>query len=94
MSNSVKLVFNKTITKLAGFPYGESVFQEQVKDVINLLEPCEIIFPNHIERIASSFVQGFFADIVDAIGYQRIEDNITIVTATEELTEDIWNKLF
>ena len=94
MNNSVELVFNKTITKLAGFPYGKSVFQEQVKDVINLLEPCKIIFPNHIERIASSFVQGFFAEIVDYIGYQRIEDNITIETATQELTNDIWNKLF
>ncbi len=94
MSNSVELVFNKTITKLAGFIYGEDVFKEQVKDKINLFEPSEIVFPAHIERVASSFVQGFFAEMVDIIGYQRIEDNITIVTANEELTKDIWNKLF
>lgn len=94
MSNSVNLVFNKTITKLAGFPYGENVFENQVKDKIDLRQPCEIIFPSNIEKVASSFVQGFFSEIVKSIGLQGVEDNINLKTSSKELTENIWNKLF
>ncbi len=94
MSNSVSLVFNKTITKLAGFPYGESVYETQIKDKVDLFQPCKIVFPSNIERVASSFVQGLFSEIVKAIGYQGVENNIEIETANKELTADIWDKLF
>lgn len=94
MSNSVSLVFNKTITKLAGFPYGESIYETQIKDKVDLFQPCKIVFPSNIERVASSFVQGLFSEIVKAIGYQGVEDNIEIETANKELTADIWDKLF
>ncbi len=93
MSNTVNLVFNNTITKLAGFPYGENIFETQVKGKIDLQQPCKIIFPNNIEGIASSFVQGFFAEIINSIGFQGIEDKIKIETSSKELTNDIWNKL-
>ena len=93
MSNSINLVFNKTLTKLAGFPYGESVYKEQIKDKVDLFQPCKIVFPSNIEKVASSFVQGFFAEIVKKIGFQGIEDNIEIETVNNELTKDIWNKL-
>ena len=89
MSNSVSLVFNKTITKLAGFPYGESVYETQIKDKVDLFQPCKIVFPSNIERVASSFVQGLFSEIVKAIGYQGVENNIEIETANKELTADI-----
>ena len=94
MSNSVSLVFNKTITKLAVFPYGESVYETQIKDKVDLFQPCKIVFPSNIERVASSFVQGLFSEIVKAIGYQGVENNIEIETANKELTADIWDKLF
>ena len=94
MSNSVSLVFNKTITKLAGFPYGESVYETQIKDKVDLFQPCKIVFPSNIERVASTFVQGLFSEIVKAIGYQGVENNIEIETANKELTADIWDKLF
>ena len=94
MSNSVSLVFNKTITKLAGFPYGESVYETQIKDKVDLFQPYKIVFPSNIERVASSFVQGLFSEIVKAIGYQGVENNIEIETANKELTADIWDKLF
>ena len=93
MNNSVNLRFSNTITKLAGYPYGLSIYQTQVKGIIDIMQPCTIVFPNHIERVASSFVQGFFAEIINEIGYQRIENNITLVTSSQELTDDIWNKL-
>lgn len=93
MSNSVNLVFDNTITRLAGFPYGVTIFEEQVKNQINLNKPCQIVFPNNIKKIASSFVQGFFSEIVNEVGYARIEKNVTLVTSSEELTRDIWDKL-
>lgn len=93
MSNLVNLEFGNTITRLAGYPYGLSIYQTQVKGKIDIMQPCTIVFPKNIERVASSFVQGFFAEIIEEIGYQRIESSVTIVSSSQELTDDIWNKL-
>ncbi|MEE1262991.1 STAS-like domain-containing protein [Ruminococcus sp.] len=92
-SNSIKLVFDKTITRLAGYPYGEEIYEKQVKDHIDIQKPCTIYFPKNIESIASSFVQGFFSQIIDIIGFQGIEDNISIVSSSEELSEEILKML-
>ena len=93
MNNSVNLVFDKTLTKLAGFPYGEKIFDEQVKDQVDFSKTCEIVFPENIESVVISFVNGFFTGIVNKIGLQGIDDNILLKTSSEELTKDIWKKL-
>ena len=93
MNNSVNLVFDKTLTKLAGFPYGEAIFNEQVKNQVDLNKTCEIVFPDNIESVAISFVHGFFTGIANVIGLQGIDDNIKVKTSSAELTNDIWEKL-
>lgn len=74
----IELKFDKTITSLAGNPYGRKVFDEQVKDKINYMDQCIIIFPDQIVRVASSFVQGFFKDIVANVGLLNFTNQIII----------------
>ena len=56
MMKTINLQFPKSETRLAGFPYGEAVYNEQVKDIITFEDKIEIVFPNQIEKVASSFV--------------------------------------
>ena len=84
----IELKFDKTITSLAGNPYGRKVFQEQVKKKIDYSDQCIIVFPEQIVRIASSFVQGFFKEIVDSIGLSNF-DNQIIIKGNKRVIESI-----
>lgn len=59
MSNTFELKFDKATTRLAGNPYGKSEFEKQIGDNIDLTKEITVIFPDQIEKVASSFVQGF-----------------------------------
>lgn len=90
----IKLEFPKSETRLAGFPYGETVYKQQVANDIKFDDKITIVFPDQIEKIASSFVQGFFAAIVDAIGYKGIDDKVTIKSRNEALTASIRKNIY
>lgn len=83
------LKFGKADTALAGFEYGLSVFNEQVKEKIEGESEFEIVFPDQIELVASSFVQGFFADLIESVGLSEIRNNIVITAKDDDLTNKI-----
>lgn len=93
--NTITLKFDNTMTRLAGNPYGKKIYDEQVKDnYTDYTKKLDIIFPNNIEKIASSFVQGFFSYLVSEIGYEGIDENITIKAGSEELSKLIIKRLY
>lgn len=92
--NRVELIFNKAETRLAGFPYGREVYEKQVKNYINVGEEIEIVFPNQIEKVASSFVQGFFSELVSKIGYLGIEKHVKIIASSEKLSKMIKENIY
>lgn len=92
--NKIELSFDKAQTCLAGFPYGEDVYKQQVEGKINIDDNVEIVFPDQIEMVASSFVQGFFSVLVKQIGYLGIEKNIDIKSSSDELTQSMWENLY
>lgn len=91
---TINLKFPKSETRLAGFPYGEEVFKNQAQDIISFDDQITIIFPDQIEKVASSFVQGFFANLVMNIGYKGIERNVIIITKNEALTSSIRKNIY
>lgn len=94
MNNEIRLCFDKKTTRLAGNPYGRSVFGEQVEDKINYDTINIIIFPENIEKVASSFVQGFFSSVVETVGYAGFDKVVLIKARSEQLAEDIRKDLF
>lgn len=94
MENRIELKFEKATTRLAGNPYGRAVFNEQVKSKIDYTKMNIIVFPNSIEKIASSFVQGFFALIIEQVGYSEFDKYVKIETGKEELTRNMREDLF
>ena len=77
--NIINLQFDSTVTRLAGNPYGRKVYDEQVKDKINFEFENQIIFPKQIINIASSFVQGFFEEIISNVGILGVGKQIIII---------------
>ena len=94
---TVELIFEKSQTRLAGFPYDETTYKDQVKSVYDGVannEVIKVVFPNQIEKVASSFVQGFFAELINTIGYEKIEERFLIESSSEKLTAKIRENIF
>ena len=92
-SNIIKLKFSNTESGLAGNNYGRSVYAKQVKPTLNLDELNIIKFPDNITQVASSFVQGFFADVVKEVGYEKVRQHIVIDSPYEYLVKGIMEDL-
>lgn len=89
--NKIELVFDKKLSNLAGYDFGVKIYEEQVKGKLDLEEQFELVFPTQIRMIASSFVQGFFADIVRQIGLKATEENLSV--SNKKLQDSILKKL-
>lgn len=74
-TTKIYLEFDKTIYGLAGYDYGVEVFKKQVEPKINYDKHVVIVFPDTIEVIASSFIQGMFAEIIANVGYKGVQEN-------------------
>lgn len=93
MTNRIVLKFDKATTKLAGNPYGRAVFQEQLNNKIDYNKKNIIVFPDNIERVASSFTQGMFSEIIKEIGYTNLDKIIEIRAGSDELAKRIYEDL-
>lgn len=93
-NNSVELRFDKTMTRVAGFIPGKKCFENQVKGRIVFTEDFTLIIPSHIERFATSFVQGFFSEIKSEIGIVGIKQHMNIESSNPHMKEDIIEKLY
>ena len=69
---------DKTITGLAGFPYGKEIYEEQVKNIFDENTKNVIIFPEQIERVAISFFQGFTKEMIEKYGKDNMLNKIEI----------------
>ena len=93
MTQRIELVFPKDFTKLAGNKYGKKIYQTQVKGVISFTGQIVFVIPSQIDRAASSFVQGFFDDIIKAIGIDGIESQINFETEIPNFKQFVLDNL-
>lgn len=87
--NNINLEFDKSISGLAGNEYGYEEYNNQIKEKIDMNKINVIIFPNNIEKVAISFVQGMFRDILSEIDKEELEKYIEIQSSSDELTKKI-----
>ena len=94
MNYTLKL--DKTLSALAGYKYDQQIFREQVKpNISDYSTDLNIEFPKNIEYLASSFVQGFFSDLVEKIGFSSVEDRVDILSENPNITKkNVMGKLF
>lgn len=93
MSVRIELDLDRSVTRLAGYEYGKSVFDNQVKDKIDYNDSIVIVFPSNIVKLASSFIQGFFGEMVENIGISGIEEKVSIESSNPKIHRDVVNNL-
>ena len=85
-TNKIYLNFSKTIYGLACYDYGVEVYKKQIEPQMDYCKRTEIVFPESIEIIASSFIQGMFATIIEKVGYKGIKDMKHLEAALEDVS--------
>lgn len=93
MEQKITLIFKKDLTKLAGNPFGQKTYEEQVKGKVDLTQKINFIIPSAIDRVASSFIQGFFSEIVDEIGIVGIEELIDFESSIPDFKDFVLENL-
>lgn len=93
MKQRIELTFAKDLSKLAGNSFGRNTYEKQVKEIIDLSNDVVFVIPSEIDRIASSFVQGFFDEIVNEIGICGIEEHIFFESSIPDVKEFVLDNL-
>lgn len=91
--NRIELQFGKAVTRLAGNEYGRKIYNEQVKDKIDFSTKTQIVFPDQIISIASSFIQGFFDEIIANIGFMGVGEQVIVIAPRINVEEKIIKNL-
>ncbi len=92
MDNIVELNIDKNFICLAGNDYGKKIYNEQVKNIIDISKDFYIKFPSSVKFISSSFVVGLFFEIVNEIGLKMTEERAHIISEYESV-RSIINKI-
>ncbi len=72
----IVLSFAEGLHKLTSADLGRSIYQNQVKGAIDFSRKVVFVFPEEIDNVSSSFVQGFFEEIITEIGIDGIKEQI------------------
>ena len=83
----IELKFDDDLEVLAGNDFGKSVFNGQLKNKFDMNDMNELVFPDKIDMICSSFVQGLFYEYLNKYPVEEIEKHIYI--ANENHKEDV-----
>lgn len=91
----IELNFNKELTKLAGNKFGKLTYDHQVLETINKNPDNDyiIVIPERIDRIASSFIQGFFESYIQNYGFQSLVKHIKIESTIEDINDLVADSL-
>jgi len=90
----IDLQIDKAFTHIAGYEYGESIYNEQVKPFFNGKDKLEIRFPNHIEGIAISLVQGFINGMLKIVpDKSELLNLITLKASSNYLIKKLYDDM-
>jgi len=93
MDNKIKLNLSADIIGLAGYEYGKQIYETQVRNNIDINKEFYIEIPSNIQFAASSFVQGFFSNIIEEIGLYLTEKRAKIISDNPNIKNKFLNKL-
>ena len=74
----------KELTHLAGHQYGKTVF-DSIKAQMDYDKPITFVFPGRITHVATSFIQGFFEEIMNHWCYYDLETKMFVVSGISNL---------
>ena len=79
MSNEkIEFKFDNVISVLSGNDFGRETFKKQMKGKFDMNKVNELVFPDKIDVISSSFVQGLFSEFLNKYTPDEIASHISI----------------
>ena len=82
------------ISLLVGFQLGKKIFKENRLGNYSVEDGIELEFPDTIERVSASFVQGFLSAYVEKVGKGLVRENIVIKMKNDTLSRLFMDKLY
>lgn len=92
MKEIVLTVPKEYTTNLYGKELGLEIYENQLKNNIDLKSGTKPIFPKEIKRLSSSFIQALAKNIANEIGYTELPKRIHI--SDPNLEKQFFNNLF
>lgn len=90
----VLLKFDKDRTTVSGFKYGKQVFEEQVEPSRKSGEQVSVEFPDNIEIVGMSFVQGFVNTIAEKCGgIKNVKKHLSVKSKRQKVLEKFMEAL-
>lgn len=89
MENVIQLKFDKMITNLAGNRYGNEIFVSQIERNIDYSKLNIVVFPDAIEDIASSFIEGIYKNIGEKYGKTKALEIMVLRAGNSDAQEKI-----
>lgn len=82
------------ISLLVGFQLGKKIFKVNQLGNYSVEDGIELVFPDTIERVSASFVQGFLSAYVEKVGKGLVRENIVIRMKNDSLSRLFMDKLY
>ena len=93
MAKTVKMNVDKDLRCLAGFEYGKHLWLQNVDKEYDGTEVIEVVFPEYIEALAVSFVQGFYTRPFNLVGKEKAIETIKIVHSDSEFIDAFLSRI-
>ena len=85
---------DKSVSKISGFPFGKEIYDKQVKDRIDLMVHNVVNFPEYIDYVGSSFIQGFISEILEQINSKdKLLDQVIFKSANKFVEDKIYRDI-
>lgn len=92
----VELKFPNDLTKLVGNSFGRKTYEKQVATQIvdnQLNEIITIEFPQRIDRVSSSFIQGFFDEPIKKFGIEGVKTKFDFISSIKDFKQFVIDNL-
>lgn len=88
-NNIIELQFKNTVTNLAGNRLGNDVYLKQIESKLDITVLNVVIFPETIEDIASSFIEGLYKKLGEKYGKSKALNLMELKAKNVETDEKI-----
>lgn len=85
--------YDKTLISLSGRRLGERTFNDQIESKLNEQDKIILNFPDKIEVVASSFVQGLLSKELEKIGLNAVKSKFDVKSNVPGFEKNFWGSL-
>ncbi|SJZ61294.1 hypothetical protein [Anaerorhabdus furcosa] len=94
-TNEIYIEFEtKSLTRISGNPLGREIYDRQIKGKFDINKLNIVIFPDYIEGVSISFVQGLLSGILENINLDELNSKFKFVCKNTRVQNKIMDSIF